>query len=375
MRSPLRDPKEWFAEVRARNPELEPEWRTVPDHENGFLQWLEFCEKHHVDEALGTEKLNIPENIAEMLSDPAKWDSQVMETFLDENKDLLEAITLIGLLPSQSAAGIDLDRWSFIGARFTKQCAELMLADARLAAEAGDLDQALRRVTAVNGIANHYEQIEAPHLLMATVSILVRLNAQDQVMNHFLPALNGNAAEIARWREAIRSPNMNPSDFARLLYGEGWVSLGGYVIPWVNGDKSFPSVGYIPDADALFDAYAQSSVEAARKAETFSLDDIAIGDNNPPFHSFTANHLSEGAQKVLEETTIGYSAWVKGWARSMSLSGRTDAALAIMQGEEIPLEPFTGLPYVYDPVARTVQVPNDPILREKLDIGDPLKLP
>ena len=58
------------------------------------------------------------------------------------------------------------------------------------------------------------------------------------------------------------------------------------------------------------------------------------------------------------------------------LSGRTDAALAIMQGQEIPLEPFTGLPYVYDPVARTLQVPDDPRLRnEKLNIGEPLHLP
>jgi hypothetical protein len=375
VRSPQRDPKEWFAEVRARNPELEPEWRTVPDHENGFLQWLEFCEKHRVENGLGSEKLDIPENIAEMLSDPAKWDSQVMKAFLDENKDLLEAITRIGLLPSQSAAGIDVDRWSFVGARFTKQCAELLLADARLAAEAGDLDQALRRVQAVSGLANHYDQIEAPTLLMATISILIRLNTQDQVMKHFLPALKGNTAEIARWREVIRSPNMEPAGYARLLRGEGWVSLGGFIIPIVNGNSSDLSVGYISDADALFDAYAQGSIATAKKAQTFSLDELLIEESDEPDSPIDVSHLSKEAQSLLEMTRIGTSAWAKGWARSVSLSARTDAALAIMQGQEIPPEPFTGLPYIYDPITRTVQVPFDAELREKLNISEPLKLP
>ncbi len=48
-RSPRRDAKEWFAAIRARNPGLEPEWRKVPDDENGFLQWLDFCEALRVD--------------------------------------------------------------------------------------------------------------------------------------------------------------------------------------------------------------------------------------------------------------------------------------------------------------------------------------
>jgi hypothetical protein len=376
VRSPRRDPKEWFAEVRARNPELEPEWRTVPDHENGFLQWLEFCEKHRIEEGLGTEKLDIPENIAEMLSDPEKWDSQAMKAFLDENKELLDTITRIGLLPSQSAAGIDVDRWSFIGARFTKQSADLLLADARMAAEAGDLNLALTRVKAVSGLANHYDQIEAPTLLMATISILVRLNAQDQVIKHFLPALNGNTAEIARWREVVRSPNMEPADYARLLRGEGWLGLSAFVIPMVNTDNSYSSRSYIPDPDALFDAYAQSCIATAKKAQTLTLDELfIIEENDDPGSPIDVTHLSKEAQSLLELCRSGTSAWANGWARSVSLSARTDAALAILQGEEIPLEPFTGIPYVYDPVMRTVQAPLEPSLLEKLKMGDPLKLP
>ena len=375
LRSPSRDPKEWFAEVIARNPGLEPVWKNVPDHENGFLQWLEFCEKYRVDEGLGTEKLDIPEDIAEMISKPEKWDSQAVKAFLDKNKDLLAAISRIGLSPSQSAAGIDMNRWSFVGARFTKQSADLLLADARLAAENGDLEHALRRVRAACGLDNHYDQIETPTLLMAAVSIVVRLNTQDQVIKHFLPTLNGNAAEIARWREAIRSPNMDASSFSTLLRAEGWVSLGGFVIPAVNGDMKFPQPNNIPDPDALFDAYAQGYIEAANRSQTLSLLELLGDENEHLGFPIDATHLSKGSQELLEEIAIGASSWANGWVRTIVLSARTDAALAIMQGAEIPLEPFTGLPYVYDSVARTLQVPDDPRLREKLNIGDALRLP
>jgi hypothetical protein len=352
-------------------------WRKVPDHENGFLQWLLFCEKHKVDGKLGSEKLDIPSDIAEIIAHPEKWDSQVVKTFLDENKDLLESIARIGLLPSQSAAGIDVERWSFVGARFTKQCTELLLADARLAAEAGDFERALRQVQAVSGLANHYSQIEAPSLLMETVSCLVRLNVQQQVMKYLLPALDSTPGEIARWREAIRSPYMEPSDFSSILRGDGWVSLGGFYIPVVNDNfnKSFSTQDSIPDPDALFDTYAQGFIAAADRAKAFSLDELIGGEDNHTGLQFNADHLSAGAQKVLEAASIGSSAWAKGWTRAMVLSARTDASLAIMQGEAVPLERFTGLPYVYDPVARTVQVPNDPRLREKLEIGSPLQLP
>lgn len=373
-RSPRRDPKEWFAEVRARNPELEPEWKTVPDDENGFLQWLEFCEKHEVDGPHGFGKLDMPENIAAMLSDPEKWDAGAMRAYLDENKELMESITRIGLLPGQSAAGIEVNRLGFVGARFTKQCTELLLADARLAAEAGDLDLALTRVKAVSGLASHYDQIEAPTLMMATVSTLVRMNTQDQFMKYFLPTLNGNTAEIARWREIVRSPNMEPAGYARFLRGEGWAGLGAMVIPLVNTSNSSPSQPHIPDPDALFDAFAQSSVATAKNAQTFSLDQFFIGDDDPE-SPIDVSHLSQEARDLLETSRIGTSAWAKGWARSVSLSARTDAALAILQGAEIPIEPFTGLPYIYDPVTRTVQSPLDPALLEKMNMGAPLRLP
>jgi hypothetical protein len=375
-RSPRRDPKKWFAEVRARNPELEPKWRSVPDQENGFLRWLEFCEKHQTDGKIGSEALDIPEDISAMISSSDKWDSQAVKAFLDKHTDLLEEIARIGLLPSQSAAGIDVDRWHFVGVRFTEQCNRLLLADARLAVEAGDLDHAFKQVQAACGLANHYDQIEAPSLLQATVSSILRRQTQKHVMDQFLPALAGDPDEIARWREAIQSPIGQPSDLAPILNGEGWVNLGGLIIPLLSGNySSSPFQDHVPDPDALFDAYAKGYAMASHNAKILSLEALIDLDGDRLGLPIPADHLSAEGQKILHETTAGISAWTKNWVGNMLLSARTDAALAIMQGEEIPLDPLTGQPYIYDPVARTVQVPYDPKLREKLNIGDPLKLP
>lgn len=376
-RSQHRDPKEWFAEVRARNPELEPEWRVIPDHENGFLQWLELCEKYRVEGVVGSETLDLPEHIDDMLSEPEKWDSQAMKAFLDANKDLLEAITRIGLLPSQSANGIDVDRWSFVGGQFNRQCNQLLLADARLAVEAGDLNDALSRIQAASGLANHLDQVESPSLLMTTISTVNRRELQEQTLKHILPALSGNTADITRLREAIRTPDMKPSAFASTLRGEGWVGLGGLVIPLVNASASSSSEqNRITDPDALFDTLARTYTAAADRAQALSLSELM--DAEDPFFGLpvVVDHLSKESRSILDVNGSGVRNWRDGWIRSIVLSARTDAALAVMQGHEIPLEPLTGLSYIYDPVTRTLQVPNDSRFSdEKLKIGAPIQLP
>ena len=157
-----RDPEQWLAEILARNPGLEPEWRNVPDHENGFLQWLELSEQYQVDGEIGSDVYPIPPGITAILHGNSPWDAEALEAFMNERREFIEEVTRIGLLPDQSTAGIDIKRWSFVGARFSKQISDILLADARLAAESGDHQRALKRVQAAQGLARHYEQIEPP---------------------------------------------------------------------------------------------------------------------------------------------------------------------------------------------------------------------
>lgn len=375
--APPRDPDAWFAEVLARNPGLEPEWRPVPDQENGFLQWLTFSELHQVDGKLGSEDLGIPEDIDAMLNGRAEWNADRVERYLASQHEVLETATRIGLLTGQSTAGIDPSRWHFVGARFTKQCADLLLADARLAAEAGDADHALLRTRAAMGLATHYGQVETPSLLMATVGTLVRLQAINHAMDHLLPALQPGPADLAVWRETLRPPFTHGSEtFATLLRGEAWVALRGLAIPLLNGSNdSLGERPELPDPDAFLDSFAQAYLAAAGKAGTATLADFSGSAVKSGWFPPPPAHLSAESRAIYGSLSIGPGAWARGWTRAGVISARTDAALALLQGAEIPVEPFTGQPFVHDPVARTLQAPDDPHLNKILEDDTPLELP
>ena len=98
------------------------------------------------------------------------------------------------------------------------------------------------------------------------------------------------------------------------------------------------------------------------------MDDALASDPPPPPAT-----LSAGAQEAYDMFQIGARAWSRGWVRAVSIHVRTQAALAIMANQEAPLEPMTGLPFVYDPHARTLAHPDDPRL-EHIDAA-PITLP
>ena len=368
-----RDYDAWFAEVLARNPGIEPDWLSIPDHQNGFLQWLEFCEAHQVDGELGSESLDIPPDIAAIIDGSQPWDADTVAAFLAERSEFLAEVTRIGLLPARSVAGISIDRWSFVGARFTKQSTDLLLADARLAAEAGDSERALGRVRAAMGLAGHYDLVEAPSLLMETVSILVRLGVQAQTIEHLLPALAPDPASLGAWRDALQAPKFEPAAFAKLLRGECWTSLRGLAIPLLADDIDGIDTPEVPDADAFLDAHAQAYLSAATTTSTASLADFLASNDADPWFPPVPPHLSEEAREAYGMLQIGARVWSRGWARAAVLSARTDAALALLAGEQPPPDPVTGQPFVFDPETRTLHVPDDPQLREL--ISEPLKLP
>ena len=60
-----------FVKVVADYPELKPEWKKIPDAENGFLAWLEFLEKHAADGiTAGDAKLELPAEVAAIIRKP-----------------------------------------------------------------------------------------------------------------------------------------------------------------------------------------------------------------------------------------------------------------------------------------------------------------
>ena len=355
-----RDCDAWFAEVLARHPGLEPEWRSVPAAANGFLQLLDFAERHRVTGALGNEQLPLPDDLLDILSGRKEWSSQDVATALAGHQELIEEISQIGSLPAQSAAGIPIDRYSFVGARLYKQCTDLLLADARLAIERGDTDVPRERIRAALGIARHMSDIESPSILMESVAVLIRLQVDDYAMQHLLPAQALDREELAIWQHELESRKRSPEDFANTLRGEAYLSIRGLAIPALVGDTSALSKHDIPDPDAFIDASIGRTLRLSRQAEDSSIEDLAT--TLSPDVVELPEHLSPGALDAYKTFYFGASSWSKGWARAISIQARTEAAFAIAAGAEPPVEPITGLPFVFDSETRTLSHPEDPRL-------------
>ncbi|BDS07914.1 hypothetical protein NT6N_29540 [Oceaniferula spumae] len=358
-----------FAAVLERNPGLVPKWKSVPDEENGFLHWLLFLEKSRGTD--GMASFDFPEDVSEILSDPEKWNAEIIKAYVEKHADLLEELTRIGLLTGQSTYGISPDRWSFMEANIAKQSAEILCADARLAAESGDGDRALLRIKAVIGLSNHQGLVETPTLIAATVAILVKLTALEESMNHVLPALDLKQEDYAQWRQVLSpDPMMKFTDFLR---GEGYGGMRGLVIPVVSNNTDFSEKDHIPDPDALYDAITQGYLHAMKRAESTSYLDHWQHHVGERWFTETPENLSDQSVEIYHTLNMGWDVYSKGWARAVALFRRYDAAFAILEGREPPMEVLTGKPFVYDSQTRVLDFPDEEIL-EGIK-ADELKLP
>ena len=163
-----------YQQLLKRYPELAVGMRNVPPERNGFLKFLELQERYNKPRGKHSQpscRVPIPENLAKHLNHGEAWSSGDARSWLDSQRCLIDEIRSIGLIPERSVAGIDLDRWFFMPARFAKECTDALLLDARLAAEDGDTERAMSSVKAAVGFADHLGDVETPTLLATTVQI------------------------------------------------------------------------------------------------------------------------------------------------------------------------------------------------------------
>lgn len=356
--------KVWLARVTDKYPELRAEPRVVPDEQNGFLQWLDFAERHGVAPPW-TSTPSILKRPPALENDG--WDREVARTWLAEHQATLDELRAIGLLPDRSNSGISLDRWHFLPARTMKECCDALMADARLRAEDGDAAGALESVRAVRGLASHFSGVESPTLLAATVDILVQLGLQKQVMEHILPALPAGSVDADAWEAAVRPEVQGPAGFARLMRGEWEVTAGYWLVPMLcDPEERRPP----RDPDALVDAHAGYFRDVLVRCASPRPEDL-LNIESPPFPD--TSHLSRRSREIIDLLFIGERAWRKGWERAQSISALTRAGFSVMRGGPVPDDPVHGLPYRWDPATRTLRVPDHPDFAE-MNVPD-LKVP
>jgi hypothetical protein len=275
-----------YKRVLERFPELAVEDKNVPPERNGFLKWLEFAERFEEGATKGSKGIGLPEGLVEHVGGRGPWDAAAAKAWLAQEKALVDEIRAIGLMPEQSIEGIDVDRWAFMPARLAKSAAEVLLLDARLAAEEGNVAGALESVRAANGLTAHFGNVETPTLLAVTVQILVQLTVQNYVLAEVMPALPAGQMDPAAWQAAVNPVVVPPGEFGRIMKGEWNVMTRQYLLPMLC-DQEDPK--YPRDPEALIDFQAGYFAN-----KVVSLEGLAVTEwpNLPASSAPDTSHLS-----------------------------------------------------------------------------------
>ena len=341
----------WHQKLLLRFPELAVTLRNVPDDRNGFLKWLDFSDKMKVDGGNGQPDLDLPKELSDYMNQNGTWNSAAAKVWLDQHKPLLDEIRAIGLLPDRSVNGIPTERWGYIPARFAKTCGDVLIIEARLAAEQGDPAAALESVRAAKGLADHFSEVETPTLLAATVHSLIQLNLAGRVLNDIIPALPAGQVDPAAWENALNLTVPGPAEYARLMKGE-WSAMNRHFLLPMLLDGENPKNP--PDGGELLDYYSLFQLETVRRHESATLSDLPTLEL-PPMAD--ASHLSRPSRQMVQDLTTGSSAWRRGWLHAHSVFAMTQAAFAIMKGQPLPQEPIYGVDYRWDPATRQLSMP------------------
>lgn len=354
----------------AEFPDLAVEGKSVPQEQNGFRLLYEFADND------GQSKIPVTPELRALLKDEAPWDPTAMRAALEANGEFVSQIERIAALPDRSSMDMPVDYMNFFHARPVMLGSHILLAKARLAAEAKDEAEALRLVNATLNLASHLDRTETPSLLAVTVGILVDLQTQDAIMTKILPAL-GKDADLPSWRGAITSrPEYNPDEFARLMRGEWNSALEHFILPII----------FSPNYEDRPDDY-----EAFVRAYTVKFDFLCktLAGKKPRTLLYlppTPNpeKLSRGSWELLELCQVGAGNWGKGYARAGSVRARNLAALELLVLEKtgatlaadstagVTFEPLSEARFLYDPATRTITAP--PAIAEEAGVK-PVTLP
>ncbi len=334
--------REWFERMRERFPELAvTEDKTIPREENGFLQWSELVRR-----VTGKTKDSIFDTpmSQEMLDNIRKrtpQDPESVKEWVKANRERIDEIRAIGLLPGQSAQGVSDENRT---PRFLRSASQALMMDAQDAVASGDVDRAMESIRAANGLLDHHSKIAFPTLYETLATASMRSQLQNHVLTTLMPSLPSGQMDVAAWQTLLHPTLQQPSEFTRTLRGEWNVNMPHEVLPALSDtkDPSTPS-----DADYLVESYSRHMREMTGQAEGLTLAEYAASPRvNVEIDDLSRKSREAGTSLGMSNGWNAQSAFVTGQERI----GLTQAAFAIMNGQAVPLDPVYGLPYKWNPV-------------------------
>lgn len=345
-----------LAEVLDRYPDLKPQWRSVADKENGFLELFNLFEY-----IIGADGVEMEHGVA--LSNELRQElSGVLteEEFGDGKRfsGVIKELDRIAELKERSCAGVDPYRLFFHPPEAVKNFTKVLLYDARLAANEGDKERALSRVRTAVRIGEHFSQVETVSLNAVVVSTLLEKVVLETTFNDLFPRLELTEGDYRKWREVISSGHVN--------FGSKNISIGDFNIIFpVLSAPICESVWLfkLSGVDNTYDAMAECHLELMKLSaggyrdclDTKSLE-VGLWDKveKTPYFS----------RRLVRVLYVGIPAHIKTVTRASARFRYYDAALAQLGGEELPLELITETPFIFDSEKKVLTMPDDPILEQ-----------
>jgi hypothetical protein len=347
-----------IAALKAEYPALASEERSVPDEENGFLQLFLLGEQTY-------ESTEVSERLKRILNGDDEWDEEAAREALAENAALVEKIERIAAMKERSSSPPEY--WGFIDARAGKYGTEILLLKARLAAGAGDENEALRLVRGAINIGNHYHDLETGSLLCETVAILVDLSIRSAIMKTILPTL-GSAANPEAWKASMPALQYSSANLAKVLRGEWETSARHLLFPMILDPSNRDAAN---DGEALARAFAADYSDLVTEVKTIDFQQLQhLGDRDS--EKFYAA-LSSESREFHSDLSIGVSAWTKGYKRAATVVTQHEVAINLMVLEESGIllgtssasrfnaDPVSGKPFIFDPATRTLTAPDSTV--------------
>jgi len=349
----------WYERLLEKYPELRPVYRDVPDDQNGYLQFILFAESFGPDGML-------PKELKLMFEESTPWDPAKVEAWIAENPSHFERLLHIAELTDRSNKGISFSKLHGPTTRHAGDFTRILQASARLNFES-DPEKALRHLKASVSLSDHFTDIEAPNMLGEVIATGARRKAQELFLQHFLPHLD--PAALAPWNDALFRKEEPASEYSRVIKGEWNYIMRDHALSELL--RKQPSDGdiHIPDLNGFVDAYARVILQSANGAAALGPDRFDVA--SAQFQAIPSD-LDPETANALRGAYRSMTGIIDALGRTLTKSTMEQATIALLIGNQMPLDPVSGKPFHWDPDTRTLTAPE---VREGLEPIDPIKVP
>lgn len=352
--------QKWYEELLEKYPQMKPNYRDVPDAENGFLQFL------LLDETVKESRL--PQELDDMFAEGSEWNSEKFKAWLDENQDYLTQILHVADSPGQSVKGIDFER-IFNSARLSGEFGKILLGATRLAFESGDQESALRYAKAIDALGGHLTNVEVPSMLAEVIAVGYHTKLRGLFLEKFFPTLSDNPQALTRWQEIITPKELPSSEYSRILAGDWNVAMRIQILPTLLGAHTLTQEEtsfQFSDSGEFIDLYTTAIRKFAVSLASAGPDRVNL---SPGEFSFPESGIDPKTLKMLHDFLAPYRGLYQALGIQTTRITMISAAIAIQLGEEPPVDPVSGKPFRWDAESRTLSYP------EGVEADDPIKLP